>query len=942
MSKKINFINILTILFLLGCTSTEENQLSIPYEKYELDNGLKIILHKDNSDPLVAISTIVHVGSNREKPGKTGFAHFFEHMAFTASENTPRGANRLLIPTWGGSRNGGTSFDYTIYYEVVPKDALEKLMWIDSDRLGFMINTVDAETLEGEIQVVKNEKRQRVDNQPYGHSSGIIQKALYPEGHPYSWSVIGELEDLQAATIEDVKEFYYEFYGPSNATVVIAGDIEFEETKQLVERWFGEIKPNKNVIEKPEVRLVKLSETKKLYHLDKYAQLPQISMTFPTVEQYSKDSYALNTLGEILSDGRNSVFYKEIIEKQKLAPAANAYNYSSEIAGQFQITVRANPKTPLNDVHDAIMKALENFEQNGVSDNDLKRIKAGQETGFYNSISTNLNKARQLGFYNEYAGDPGFVSQDIANILAVTKEDVMRVYNKYIKNQNKVILSVVPQSQPELILNESKEAFIKEEQVVRGKEKQFDMKYGQENKPFVKTETEYDRSEPALGELPLLTIPTVWTNDLSNGTKLYGIENSELPLVQFYLRIDGGQLLDKEGKKGTASLVANLMNEGTKTKTPAELEEAVDLLGSSISINAGLESISIYGNSLTRNLDKTLDLVNEILTEPRWDNEAFEIAKTRRLSSIQQVKGSPQSLAFNALNKKLYGEKHPSSTPLGGTTESVNSIAMDDLKEYFAAYISPKVSHFHIVGDISENESVKVLSSFNKKWKGQSIDLPKIEMVNPPAKPTVYFIDIPDAKQSAITVGTLTVPGTDPLTYPLNVTNNRLGGGMEARLMRTLRLEKGYTYGAGSFLRPNKFQTPFYAYSQVRTNVTLESLEIFRDLISNYSETYFQSDLDVTKNKLIKSNALRFETLGSLIDMLDNISKYNLPVDYISERQNTLSNMTVEDVQELSNKYLNGNSMIYVVAGDAKTQLDLIENLGFGKPVLLDRDGNRL
>ena len=628
------------------------------------------------------------------------------------------------------------------------------------------------------------------------------------------------------------------------------------------------------------------------------------------------------------------------MKKKKLAPAANAYNYSAEISGQFQITVRAKPNTSLNDVHDAIMQALKNFEKNGVSDNDLKRIKAGQETGFYNSISTNLSKARQLGFYNEYAGDPGFVTKDIENILNVSKEDVMRVYNKYIKNQNSVILSVVPQSQPELILDGSKEAFIKEEEVVRGKEKQFDMKYGQENKPFLKTETKYDRSEPPLGELPLLTIPKVWKNSLSNGTMLYGIENSELPLVQFYLRIDGGQLLDKNNKIGTASLLANLMNEGTKTKTPAELEEAVDLLGSSISISADLESISIYGNSLARNLEETLDLVNEILTEPRWDKEAFEIAKTRRLSNIQQVKGNPQSLAFNALSKKLYGDAHPSSIPLGGTTESVNSITMNDLKEYFATNISPKVSHFHIVGDISENESLKVLSSFNKKWKGQSVDLPKIEMVNPPSKPTVYFIDIPDAKQSAITVGTLTLPGTDPLIYPLNVTNNRLGGGMEARLMRTLRLEKGYTYGAGSFLRTNKFQTPFYAYSQVRTNVTLESLEIFRDLITNYSETYFQSDLDITKNKLIKSNALRFETLGSLIDMLDNISKYNLPVDYISERQNTLSNMTVEDVQELSNKYLNGNSMIYVVAGDAKTQLDLIEKLGFGKPILLDRDGN--
>ena len=938
--KKFLLITII-LLFTTNC-SNDSQELSIDYEKYTLANGLKVILHKDSSDPLVAISTIVHVGSNREKPGKTGFAHFFEHMAFTASENTPRGANRLLIPTWGGSRNGGTSFDYTIYYEVVPKDALEKLMWIDSDRLGFMINTVDAETLEGEIQVVKNEKRQRVDNQPYGHSSGIIQKALYPQGHPYSWTVIGELEDLQAATIEDVKEFYNEFYGPSNATVVIAGDIDFDETKQLVERWFGEIKPNENIIEKPEVRLVTLSETKKLYHLDKYAQLPQLSLTFPSVEQYSKDSYALNTLGEILSDGRNSVFYKEIIEKQKLAPVANAYNYSAEIAGQFQLTVRANPGTPLNDVYDAIMKALENFEQNGVSDNDLKRIKAGQETGFYNSISTNLNKARQLGFYNEYAGDPGFVTQDIANILAVTEEDVIRVYNKYIKDQHAVILSVVPQSQPELILDGSEEAFIKEEQVVRGKEKQFDMKYGQENKPFIKTETEYDRSEPALGELPLLTIPTVWTNDLSNGTKLYGIENSELPLVQFYLRIDGGQLLDKEGKKGTASLVANLMNEGTKTKTPAELEEAVDLLGSSISISAGLESISISGNSLSRNLEKTLNLVNEILTEPRWDNEAFEIAKTRRLASIQQVKGNPQSLAFNALNKRLYGDNHPSATPLGGTAASVESITISDLKNYFNANISPQVAHFHIVGDINEKEAINVLSNFNKKWNGDSVEIPTIAMVDAPSKPVVYFIDIPDAKQSAITVGTLTIPGTDPLLYPLDVTNNRLGGGMEARLMRTLRLEKGYTYGAGSFLRPNKFQTPFYAYSQVRTNVTLESLEIFRDLITNYASTYFQDDLDVTRNKLIKSNALRFETLGSLINMLDKISKYNLPVNYIANQQDLLTGMTVEDVKQLANDYLNGENMIYVVAGDAKTQLELIKNLGFGEPVLLDRDGNKL
>ena len=342
------------IYFLISCSSDNSKTFKINYEKYQLDNGLTVILHQDDSDPLVAMATVVHVGSNREKPGRTGFAHFFEHMSFTASENTPPGAHRLLIPTWGGQRNGGTSFDYTIYYGVVPKDAMEKLAWVASDILGFVINTVDEETLEGEIQVVKNEKRQRVDNQPYGHSSGIIQKALYPKGHPYSWSVIGELEDLQAATINDVKEFYNKFYGPSNTTVVIAGDFEIDDTKKMVDRWFGEIEPSSNINQDPEPQPTALENSKILYYLDKFAKLPELRIVFPTVENYHPDSYALNTLSDLLSDGKNSPFYKEIVEKQKLAPSASAYNYSSEIAGQFSIRVRSNPNINLDKIHGAI------------------------------------------------------------------------------------------------------------------------------------------------------------------------------------------------------------------------------------------------------------------------------------------------------------------------------------------------------------------------------------------------------------------------------------------------------------------------------------------------------------------------------------------------------------------------------------------------------------
>ena len=938
--KKI--IAISFISFIISCSSDTSKTFKIDYEKFELDNGLTVIMHQDKSDPLVAMATVVHVGSNREKPGRTGFAHFFEHVSFTASENTPRGAHRLLIPTWGGQRNGGTSFDFTYYYGVVPKDAMEKLAWVTSDMLGFVLNTVDEQTLEGEKQVVKNEKRQRVDNQPYGHSRGIILKALYPKGHPYSWSVIGDLEDLQAATIDDVKEFYNEFYGPSNTTLVIAGDIDFTETKKMTERWFGEIKPSMNITDDPKPQLITLENSKKLYHLDQFAKLPELRIVFPTIQNYHPDAYALNTLADLLSDGKNSPFYKEIVENQKIAPSASASNYSSEISGEFTMRVRTNPNVSLDDVYSAITTALKNFEKDGINDKDLRRIKAGQETAFWNGISTNLNKALQLGLYNEYAGDPGFIGQDIKNILNVSKQDVQRVYNKYIKNKNAIYLSVVPESQLDLVLSGSEEAYIKEEVVAQGVEKEFKMKYGDKNSNVKKTPTAYDRSEPSLGKLPLLQVPEVWRSDLSNGIKLYGIENNELPLVQFSMRINGGQSLDKTDKEGTALMLGAMLKEGTSSKTPAELEEAIDLLGSSISVSAGLEAMYISGNTLAKNFDETIALVTEMLTEPRWDEQAFDIVKNRRLNAIKQRKTSAQSIAFNALAKQLYGQGHPASTPIGGIESTVKSITMDDIKNYFQQNISPKVSHFHVAGKITQSTIEESLQQLSDRWSGKEVNIPTISSSKAPSSSKVFFIDIPGSKQSAITVGTLTIPGGNPDLYKLNVVNNRLGGGMEARLMRTLRLEKGYTYGAGSFLRENTYQTPFYAYSQVRSNVTLESLQIFKDIINGYAKSYNSEDLELTKNKLIKQNALRFERLGNLIDMLDTMSEFDYPDTYIQNQQDILTSMNLNDARSIAESRFNANKMYFVIAGDAKTQLDRIQKLGYGKPIILDREGNKI
>ncbi len=418
--KPILPIVIITIAGVLySCSNSEQKaeqsdssstaEFTIDYEKFILDNGLEVILHEDHSDPIVAVATMMHVGSNREKPGKTGFAHFFEHMSFNDSENTPVGANRKLIPEWGGERNGGTWNDGTVYYEVVPKDAFEKILWIDSDRFGYMINTVTEEALEREKQVVKNEKRQRVDNAPYGYTDEIIRKNLYPEGHPYNWTVIGSLPDLQSATLDDVKEFYEKYYGASNGSLVIAGDIDIEETKELVKKWFGEIRKGPEVAPL-EAKPVSLEKSKSLYFEDNFAKLPELRMIFPTVERYHKDTYALDILGQLLSGSKKSPLYKVLVEEKKLAPNPVTFQRSNEIAGEFNFIIRANADKDLDSVKTAINEGLARFEKDGFTDNELKRIKAELETQLYQGFSTVLNKAFQLVQDNEFKGDPGYIS----------------------------------------------------------------------------------------------------------------------------------------------------------------------------------------------------------------------------------------------------------------------------------------------------------------------------------------------------------------------------------------------------------------------------------------------------------------------------------------------------------------------------------------------------
>ena len=922
----------LLLLLLAGMmmsgSSPEEKQLKIDYEIYTLANGLDVILHIDRSDPIVALAVQYHVGSNREVKGRTGFAHLFEHMMFQRSENVPEDQFFKLIQDAGGTLNGGTSSDATTYFEIIPKNALEKIIWMESDRMGFMINTVTKKSFAVQQNVVQNERRQSYDNRPYGFTQEVIAKNLYPDGHPYSWTVIGEMADLFNAQVEDVKAFHNKFYLPNNATLVLAGDFDVAEAKKLIEKYFGEI-PSGNAVTDPAPVPFSLERTKKLYHEDNFAKAPQFRMMWPTAEEYSDDSYPLSYLGQLLSQGKKAPLYKVLEKEGKLTTSQNAYNNSQEITGSFGIVVTANDGVSLKDVEEGIFEAFRMFEKDGFTEEDVERIKASQETNFYNGISSILGKSFQLASYNEYAGDPSYYKTDIEKLKAVTREDILRVYEKYIKDKPYLATSFVPKGQLQLVAEGSVDAGVKEEDITNATQVSIEE---MKEEVIGQTPSSFDRNViPVDGPDPMLNLPVVWEGKLDNGMRVLGVENNELPLVQFNIVLKGGHYLDELDKAGTAYLVAELMMEGTKNKTPQELEEEIEKLGAYISINASTTDITISVNTLERTYDKALALVEEILLEPRWDAEEFEMSKSRLQNRLIRSKADPNTLTRDAFMKLVYGPEHIFSIDRQGTEITVAGITMDDLKAYYQANFSPAAASFHIAGDITEDKVLASLKSLGKKWTGKEVIYPEYSFPVPPAESKIYFIDIPGAKQSVINIGGPGLSRNDEDYYAAIVMNQKLGGSLNSNVNLVLREEKGFTYGARTSFSGSYIPGTFIASSSVRSSATFESLEIFKQLMEDYRKGIPMEDLTFTKNSLNKSKAREFETLGAKIRMLQDISMYNLPVDYVREQEKIVSDMTLEQHKALAEKYIDPSRMYYVIAGDAATQMEPLEKIGFGK-----------
>ena len=921
------------MLLIVACQG--EKDFSLPYEKFVLDNGLQVVLHEDKSDPIVSVAIQYHVGSAREKPGKTGFAHLFEHMLFQRSEHLGRNEFFKKIGELGGSFNGATGPDGTVYYETVPRDALEKVLWMESDRMGFFINTVTRKGLEREIDVVSNEKRQN-ENRPFGQSNGMMLKQFYPEGHPYRWPVIGSIADLHGATVDDIKQFYRKYYAPNNATLVVAGDFDRREVEAMIRKYFGEI-PAREEVEPVRPIPVQLEKTSKYVLEDRFANAPGLEMNFSGAEQFHPDAYPLRILALLLSYGKNAPFYKVLVEDNKLASYVNVASSSLELSGQVSVSVKAYKETDLNTVYRGIQEAFERFEQEGIRDNDLERVKIMQETMLYNVMMSLESKTQALARNNVFTGRPDQMVIDLAHYQAVTKEEVMRVYRKYVRGKHFVALSTVPQGQTSLALTGSVVVRPDEDSPV-GQKLVADEGAVTDDDPYEYTPSVFDRSvePPLLANTPESAMPPVWTGEMSNGMKVKGMAYTELPVVQFAVYLNSGMLCEPKGKSGLARLTAAVLNCGTRTKTPEELEVALGLLGARVSFGVSTERMQLSGSCLKKNFPQVLRLVEEMLLEPRWDETALELARKRMIGNIRQSSTEPKVLARHVFRQMMYGPENVLSNSALASEKEVAAITMEDIKTFYKTHIVPGQATFDFVGGYEKKEVMKFLQPLARTWTtgGASQERLNLNFMAPQAK--VYFVDYPGAKQSYILLGCPAMPKASNDYYPAKMVNQLLGASSNALLFDVLRLQHGYTYGAYSFFDCGKYANEFRATSSVQAAYTLEAMQLFKSCISTYGEQFTEQSLVKTKDAMFKENAAAFEMPDARLDLLSEMTVDGLPVDDLKRQEQLLKRMTLPEAKACIRNWLDYDRMFFVVVGDAASQLDRIRKSGLGEVKVVD------
>jgi len=911
--------------------------LVIPYEKYILPNGLTLIIHEDHSDPLVHVDVTYHVGSAREEIGKSGFAHFFEHMMFQGSDHVADEQHFKIVSEAGGTLNGSTNRDRTNYFETVPSNQLEKMLWLEADRMGFLVDAVTQKKFEIQRSTVKNERGQNYDNRPYGLASETASRNLYPYGHPYSWLTIGYVEDLNRVNVQDLKNFFLRWYGPNNATLTIGGDVKPAEVTKLVEKYFGSI-PRGPEVKPVEVPQANLTSDRYVSYTDNYAKLPLLNIVYPTVPLYNKDMGALACLAQVLGQGKTSVLYQQMVKKQT-ALQASAFSSLSELAGEFAFQITPAPGKSLATMDSLFRVALDSFEARGVTDDDIAKFKGGMESQTINGLQSVAGKVSQLAAFQTFAGNPNKIADIIKMYQAITKEDVMRVYNEYIKGKHAVHLSVLPKGQEKMIA--------KQDNYKIDSSSYNAPDYGYNGLKYVKAKDNFDRNKiPGNGPNPTVKVPKFWRKDMPNGVRVIGSESTEIPTVTVTITVPGGHLLEANDTAhlGLASVFSSMMNEDTRNYTAEQMSIELQKLGSSVNVSSGLDGITYSVQALKKNLAATMKLVEERMLNPKFTDAAFNRIQRQRLENFKQTKSDPAAVASLVFAKINYGPNNILGMSEGGTENTIRNMKLKDVQDYYNNYMTSNGVKVVVVGDVKQEEVLPELSFLNK-LPNKKIELPKVNgNASVVDKTKVYMVDIPKAAQSQFRVGYATGLKFDATGdyYKAGLMNYPLGGDFNSRLNLNLREDKGWTYGASSRFSGDEYSGDFSFSSGIRADATDSALAEVMKEITNYRENGMtDAEIKFMRSSLGQRDALRYETGIQKAGFIGRILDYNLPANYMDQQNKILATITKNELNASARKLLDPAKINILLVGDKAKIYDGVKKLGY-EIVELDADGNKV
>jgi zinc protease len=880
----------------------------IKYTKFVLSNGLTVLVHEDHKLPVVAVNSWYHVGSKNEKLGKTGFAHLFEHLMFSGSENFNYTYINAMEKIGATNLNGTTENDRTNYFENVPTSMLDYVLFAESDRMGHLLGVLDQKKLDLQRGVVQNEKRQD-ENQPYAVTDELITENTYPVGHPYSWTVIGSMKDLDAASLSDVQEWFKTYYGPNNVTLVLAGDITPEVARQKVEKYYGEI-PAGPPIAKQEAWIAKGSGTHRGWVQDRVPQA-RLYRVWNVPEFGSPEEAQLDLVAQVLGIGKTSRLYKRLVYKDQISTSATASNDTNEIGGQLTFTLTANPGGDLRKVEKEADEELQTFLKNGPTENELQLAKT-QIFGRYVRIVERIGgfggKSDLLNRCQTYTGNPDCYKDYLKWVKAATPASVKKAAIEWLSDGD-YVLEVQPYPTD------------------------------------LKTEAKLDRSkEPPMGSPESLNLPALQKTQLANGLKIVLAERHTAPVVNFTLLVDSGYAADPASAPGTASFEQRMLEEGTPTRDSLKIGEEFESLSANFTAGANLDWATVSVNTLKSTMDRSLDIYADLILHPAFPQKEFDRLQKERIAGIKREKVTPQAMALRVVPALVYGKGHPYAVPFTGTgTEaSVGKMTREDLAKFHETWFKPNNATLLIVGDTTLAEIKPKLESLLASWKSGDVPHKSTPQVPEPAKDVVYLIDRPGSGQSVIFGAQLAPPRNDPDAVSLQLVNDIFGGKFSSRINMNLREDKHWSYGVFSVLPSARGQRPYISISAVQTDKTKESMV---ELVKEYKDIVGAKPITAEELKDEQSNATlalpgTFETVQQLGGAYGTILQYSLPEDYFNTFTQKAMALTPDSANEIAKKYILPDHLVWVVVGDMSKVESGIRDLNLGEVHKIDADGN--